>query len=76
MASGLFFSLDGVDGAGKSTQIALFCDWLRQQGHHLLTCRDPGSTQLGEAVRGLLLERRDLAISRRSDGIANSGVPK
>ena len=64
---GLFISIDGCDGTGKSTQIELLCDWLREQGHELATCRDPGSTPLGEAVRELLLMRHDLRIDRRSE---------
>lgn len=52
----MFFSLDGIDGVGKSTQMQLFCDWLREQGHLVVTCRDPGSTPLGERVREILLE--------------------
>jgi dTMP kinase len=63
----MFFSIDGGDGTGKSTQIDLFCQWLRQQGHSVVTCRDPGSTPLGEVVRDLLLHRHDLAIGRRSE---------
>ncbi len=63
----MFFSIDGGDGTGKSTQIDLFCQWLRQQGHAVVTCRDPGSTPLGEAIRELLLHRHDLAIERRSE---------
>jgi dTMP kinase len=63
----MFFSIDGGDGTGKSTQINLFCDWLRERGHEIVTCRDPGSTRLGEAVRELLLNRRDLRIDRRSE---------
>ncbi len=63
----MFFSIDGGDGTGKSTQIDLFCQWLRQQGHSVAMCRDPGSTHLGEAIRDLLLHRHDLAIERRSE---------
>jgi len=63
----MFFSIDGGDGTGKSTQIELFCQWLRQQGQQVVACRDPGSTHLGEAVRDLLLHRHDLAIARRSE---------
>lgn len=63
----MFFSIDGGDGTGKSTQIHQFCDWLRQRGHTVVTCRDPGSTRLGEAVRELLLDRHDLEIHRRSE---------
>jgi dTMP kinase len=63
----MFFSFDGLDGVGKSTQMMLFCDGLAAAGREVLVCRDPGSTPLGEAVRTLLLDRHDLAISRRAE---------
>lgn len=50
-----FFSFDGIDGGGKSTQLRLFCEWLAAQGHDPVICRDPGSTPLGERVREILL---------------------
>jgi dTMP kinase len=67
MRTGIFFSFDGIDGAGKSTQLSLFCDWLREQGRDVITCRDPGSTKVGESVRSILLDRHDLAIHRRTE---------
>lgn len=63
----MFFSIDGGDGAGKSTQAELLREWLRCEGHDVVACRDPGSTRLGEAVRGILLDRHDLDIHRRSE---------
>ncbi|MFZ1937390.1 MAG: dTMP kinase [Thermoguttaceae bacterium] len=63
----MFLSIDGGDGSGKSTQVDLLCGWLRQRGHDVLACRDPGSTPLGEAVRSILLDRHDLHIDRRSE---------
>jgi dTMP kinase len=63
----MFYSIDGGDGVGKSTQIDLFCNWLRGRGAEVVSCRDPGSTRLGEAVRGILLDRHDLDIHRRSE---------
>jgi len=63
----MFYSFDGIDGGGKSTQLKLFCDWLVERGEQVVTCRDPGSTPLGEAVRKLLLDRHDLEIHRRSE---------
>jgi dTMP kinase len=63
----MFFSIDGGDGTGKSTQIERFCRWLESQGREVVTCRDPGSTPLGEAIRELLLNRHDLSIHRRSE---------
>jgi dTMP kinase len=63
----LFFSLDGIDGTGKSTQLALCEAWLRGLGHDVITCRDPGSTPLGESIRGILLDSRDTPISRTAE---------
>lgn len=63
----MFLSIDGGDGTGKSTQNALFCEWLRSCGREVVSCRDPGSTPLGEAVRELLLDRSDLRIHRPSE---------
>lgn len=63
----MFFSFDGVDGTGKTTQLSLFCDWLRSQGHDLVTCRDPGGTRLGEQIRSILLDSRDTPIHGRSE---------
>lgn len=63
----MFFSFDGVDGSGKTTQIELFCQWLREQSLHVVACRDPGSTRLGEAVRKILLEKSEIDIARRSE---------
>ena len=51
-----FFSFDGIDGVGKTTQLRLFCEWLAERGVDHVVCRDPGSTALGERVRKFLLE--------------------
>ncbi|MCG8450598.1 MAG: dTMP kinase [Pirellulales bacterium] len=51
----MFFSFDGIDGVGKTTQMQLFCQWLEEKRHAVVTCRDPGSTSLGEKVREILL---------------------
>lgn len=63
----MFISLDGVDGVGKSTQLAALADWLRESGREVVTCRDPGSTELGEAVRRLLLATGGAPICRTSE---------
>ena len=55
MPSNPFFAFDGLDGVGKTTQMDLFCQWLTEQGHQVITCRDPGSTPLGEQIRKILL---------------------
>ncbi len=58
-----FISLDGIDGAGKSAQIGRLADWLRSRGQTVTTCRDPGSTPVGDAVRSILLDRHDLHLA-------------
>ncbi len=63
----MFISIDGGDGTGKSTQVTLLARWLAEQGRDVVTCRDPGSTRLGEAVREILLGRHDLAIDRTAE---------
>lgn len=47
--------LDGVDGAGKSTQLEQLVGWLRGSVREVVVCRDPGGTSGGEAIRELLL---------------------
>src|SRR5215218_8653292 len=59
MPHGLFLSLDGLDGTGKSTQCRLLADWLRARGERVTTCREPGGTALGDRVRALLLDGRE-----------------
>lgn len=64
----MFFSFDGIDGVGKSTQVRRFVDALRTHGHDVVECRDPGSTALGERVRELLLTHDTTTpIGRRSE---------
>ena len=50
-----FFSFEGIDGSGKSTQAHLLASSLRRQGYTVVEVREPGTTPLGEDVRRLLL---------------------
>lgn len=59
----MFFSFDGIDGAGKSTQMDLFCKWLQEEnGLDVVRCREPGGTDLGEKVRDILLNQTDVRL--------------
>lgn len=63
----MFFVFDGVDGAGKTTQLQRFVGWLEQNGHEVVTCKDPGSTSLGEQLRAILLGKHQTPISMRAE---------
>lgn len=55
MSCGKFITLEGVDGAGKSSHVEWIAERLRAQGHTLVVTREPGGTPLGEKLRDLLL---------------------
>jgi dTMP kinase len=55
MSRGRFITLEGVDGAGKSTHVEWIAETVAARGHAVVTTREPGGTPLGEALRELLL---------------------
>ncbi|HSW09149.1 dTMP kinase [Aquabacterium sp.] len=61
--SGRFITLEGMDGAGKSSHIAALAHWLRQQDVEVVLTREPGGTPLAEALRELFLHREMDALS-------------
>jgi len=63
MSRGLFITLEGVEGAGKSTNLTFIEQWLQRAGEQVVVTREPGGTKLGEHVRNLLLDpEHELAI--------------
>jgi dTMP kinase len=52
---GKFITLEGMDGAGKSSHVAWIADWLRARGYRVRVTREPGGTPLGEKLRSLVL---------------------
>ena len=55
MKRGLFITLEGIDGTGKSTQLPLLVQYLKKRGLAVRVTREPGGTKLGERVRKILL---------------------
>ncbi len=55
--SGYFITFEGGEGAGKTSQINRLADSLTQQGHRVVTTREPGGTPESEKIRGLLVQR-------------------
>ena len=54
---GKFITLEGIDGAGKSTHLAWLAGWLQSRAITVKVTREPGGTDLGEGLRQLLLDR-------------------
>ncbi len=54
-ARGRFITLEGGEGAGKSTQLRFIANWLERSGRVVVQTREPGGSPLAEAVRGLVL---------------------
>jgi dTMP kinase len=58
---GLFITFEGLDGAGKTTQLRRLADALSAQGSQVVSLRQPGGTALGDRIRGVLLDSRSEA---------------
>ncbi len=56
--TGLFITLEGGDGTGKSTQAALIGDWFTAKGREIVFTREPGGTDLGNELREIVLHSR------------------
>ncbi len=59
---GLFITLEGIDGAGKSTQLEYLAELFRQMGREVLTTREPGGTRTGEHIRDIILQGKGTGI--------------
>jgi dTMP kinase len=59
---GILVTFEGIEGSGKSTQIAFTGRYMEERGYPCLVTREPGGTPLGEEIRRLLLEKNELSI--------------
>lgn len=64
---GLFITLEGIEGCGKSTQAKLLGEYLRSLGHVTVETREPGGTPLAEKVRSVLLDRADEPVTAETE---------
>jgi dTMP kinase len=66
-STGLFLVFDGTEGSGKSTQARLLADRLAGEGLQPIVTRDPGTTEVGERVRAILLDPREVDLAMRCE---------
>jgi dTMP kinase len=65
--NGLFITFEGLDGSGKTTQIALLSDYLKRKGLEVITAIEPGGTSLGDKIRQILLDRENAGMSYKAE---------
>ncbi|MFA4838975.1 MAG: dTMP kinase [Candidatus Neomarinimicrobiota bacterium] len=63
MKNGLFITFEGIDGSGKTTQIAAFIDCLNRASVSNVLFREPGGTAIGEKIRDILLDKKNTRMS-------------
>ena len=66
---GWFITLEGPEGAGKSTQAAWLADALRKSGREVCLTREPGGNSIGERLRAIVLAARERPYSPRADAL-------
>ena len=67
--SGLFLSFEGGEASGKSVQAKRLADWLRSEGRVVVSVREPGSTQVGERVRDIVLHAQEIPLAPNAQAL-------
>ncbi len=67
--TGCFLAFEGGEGAGKSTQALLLGEWLTGQGYDVVQTHEPGGTEVGQKVRGIVLDPATGKISHRTEAL-------
>src|SRR5437868_10139932 len=57
----IFITFEGIDGAGKTTQVELLREFLEKRGRSVVTAREPGGTSVGDQIREILLHGEELS---------------
>ena len=67
--TGFFISVEGPDGAGKTTQMDLLAGWLSRQGLEVVRTREPGGTVIADKIRALLLDPAHREMTPRAEAL-------
>ena len=64
---GIFITFEGIDGSGKTTQIELLNSFLKQSGFDVVLTKEPGGTDIGDKIRKILLDSKNIQMSYRAE---------
>lgn len=64
---GKFITFEGIEGSGKTTQIAEVAAYLKGKGHEIVQTREPGGTEIGDQIRKILLDPTNTKMSARTE---------
>lgn len=67
MMPGTFITIEGGEGAGKSTIMRRVAAWLDERGHRVVSTREPGGTELAEKLRAILLDRNTVGLAGQAE---------
>ncbi len=67
MNPGIFITFEGIDGSGKTTQLRILAERLRQAGHDVIETVEPGGTAIGREIRAILLDGRNTHLTPRAE---------
>jgi dTMP kinase len=67
MNRGIFITFEGIDGSGKTTQLRLLADRLRQTGRDVVEAVEPGGTGIGNQIRAIVLDGRNTRLTPRAE---------
>lgn len=63
----MFITLEGPEGSGKSSQLSILAEWLREQGYNVYTTREPGGTLISDQIRTILHDLENTAMHPRTE---------
>ncbi|HEX5635694.1 MAG TPA: dTMP kinase, partial [Gammaproteobacteria bacterium] len=63
----MFITLEGPEGSGKSSQLPILAEWLREQGYDVYTTREPGGTMISDQIRTILHDLENFAMHPRTE---------
>jgi len=67
MSRGIFITFEGIDGSGKTTQLRILAERMRQSGREIVEAVEPGGTEIGRQVRAIVLDGRNTQLTPRAE---------